>query len=225
MQPVRWRAAACPATGEWLPTAHAAVRKPSGYRSAGSCGGRACVARRVADECPLSRFVERLPAFLQTRPRSWFFCGRAARLGPRPKRSPGVVALEPGATMHASVDTRLHADAAEAAAGDAAGGGANASAAVHLALEHLTSYEGMGTVELRCLGGCTCPPQRVDAHRPAASHGRVSVYAVHHFLVAAGAGAGAGCALLQAVLRHGDIREVLFSVQRNILPEHHQGVH
>ena len=71
--------------------------------------------------------------------------------------------------MHAWVDTRLDADAAEAAGG----GGAGASAAVHLALEHLTSYEGMGIVELRCLGGCACPAQRVDAHRPAASHGRV----------------------------------------------------
>ena len=165
----------------------------------------------MADECPLSRFADRLPDFLETRPRSWFFCSRAARPGPRPKRSPGVVALEPGATMHATVDTRMHlhlhagddgghghgqghGDGASAGGGGVSawggGGEANASAAVLLALEHLTSYEGMGIVELRCLDGCACPAQRIDAHRPVASHGRVSVYAVHRFPVAALGGAG-----------------------------------
>ena len=44
---------------------------------------------------------------LQTKPSDWFFCGRALQLGPKlPKRSPGVVALEAGATLHAAVDTR-----------------------------------------------------------------------------------------------------------------------
>ena len=225
MQPVAWRAAACAAPGVWRADArpHERARPPHKYRVAGESGGRACVARRVSDECPLSRFAERLAAFLRTQPASWFFCGRAVRLGPRPKRSPGVVALVAGATLEATIDTRVLEDDADAADADAhadadadahAATEANATVAVPLALEYLTSYEGMGAVSLRCLSGCACPTQTIDAHRAAGGGGsvqpaaaattsdgdagaRVSVYTTHAFSVVGAVGA---CVLQLQVL-------------------------
>ena len=60
---------------------------------------------------PCSRFVER-PGLPRTQPSSWFFAAR--RAWPRPKRSPGVVALVAGATLEATIDTRVLEDDADA---------------------------------------------------------------------------------------------------------------
>ena len=146
------------------------------------------------------------------------------RLGPRPKRSPGVVALVAGATLEATIDTRVLEDDADDAAADShaadadadaiAASEANATVVVPLALEYLTSYEGMGAVSLRCLSGCACPTQTIDAHRAAGGGGavqpaaaattsdgdagaRVSVYTTHAFSVVGAVGA---CVLQLQVL-------------------------
>ena len=37
----------------------------------------------------------------------------------------------------------------------------------YIAVDYLTSYEHMGVVELRCVHGCSCEPQTIDAHAPA----------------------------------------------------------
>lgn len=56
---------------------------------------------------------------------------------------------------------------------------------VKASIEHLTSYEGMGRAMIRCVDGCACEPQTIDAHRVDA-HRNVSVYLQHTFTIAGG---------------------------------------
>ena len=49
-----------------------------------------------------------------------------------------------------------------------------------MAIEHLVSYEHMGIATARCVGGCACAVQRIDAHRTDA-HRNVSVFLQHSF--------------------------------------------
>ena len=89
-----------------------------------------------------------------------------------------------GAALHVPLDTRMRA---------AAGGRLAAGAQrVLVALEHLTSYEGMGMAQISCAGSCSCEPQLVDGHRVDA-HRNVSVFQQHTFGVL---GASAACSLL-----------------------------
>ena len=60
-----------------------------------------------------------------------------------------------GALLDVPLDTRL------------AAGHADRSAAVRVAVDYLTSYEGHGIVSVRCARGCTCPERTVDGHVPA----------------------------------------------------------
>ena len=104
-----------------------------------------------------------------------------------PKRSPGVVALRPGATLYLPLN---YADVG-AAAGDS----------LCVDLWYLTSYEQMGRARLRCVGGCECGGGVLDAHAPPAAGGRnVSIFAEHTVLARVTADAVAGGGNAQCVL-------------------------
>ena len=101
-------------------------------------------------------------------PSAWFYCYLS--MAPNnPKRSPGVVALRPAATLY--VPLRPH-EAVGASNGDD----------LCISLWYLTSFEQMGSATLRCGGGCSCSPREINAHRAQAqtSRGRnVSLYDEH----------------------------------------------
>jgi hypothetical protein len=99
-------------------------------------------------------------AFVSRPPHRWFHCGIS--LGARRRKiSDGVVAVVPGATLRARVDPIESAEA-------------------EVRLEHLVSYEGMGTVRLECSRGCECHEQLIDAHRTNGIR-NVSVFLSHTF--------------------------------------------
>ena len=84
-------------------------------------------------------------AFIRSPPKHWFYCH--VSLGERKRKiSSGVVALVPGVELRARVD-------------------AIPSRVAEVRVEHLVSYEGMGMVQVACLGGCRCAPQVIDAHK------------------------------------------------------------
>lgn len=83
-----------------------------------------------------------------------------------------------------------------------AGTGAGTGAGRHVSLltvklTYLTSYEAMGRIKLRCLGGCRCATHILDAHRVTHSERNASVYADHEFALR---GASAGCVLRARIL-------------------------
>jgi hypothetical protein len=117
-------------------------------------------------------------------PHGWVECTYS--LGWSRKLSPGVAAFAPGATLvlevpgaeadptggkegisappeTATSSTPLAQTAPSAAAPPSA---TRTRAMQHVELNYLTSYHGMGVVELSCHGGCRCVPFMVDAHRP-----------------------------------------------------------
>ena len=106
-------------------------------------------------------------AFLRAPPSHWFYCGMSLG-GTRRKISSGVVALVPGATLRVRVEGWNVADSPHA----------------EIALQHLTSYEGMGMARLECVGECACEPQTVDAHKTNDIR-NVSVFEDHRFEVRA----------------------------------------
>ena len=53
-----------------------------------------------------------------------------------------------------------------------------------MALEHLVSYRGMGSVRLECVDECECAPQIIDAHKTSELR-NVSVFETHRFPVRA----------------------------------------
>ena len=131
-------------------------------------------------------------------PRTWFWCYSSLALNPaHQKKSPGVLALVPGATLLFKVDSRMGLEQRETATGAVVGSvivnnavpsgataaltaaapaaGASATDMVRVSIEHLTSYENMGVATVRCAGGCRCAVQRIDAHRTDA-HRNVSVF-------------------------------------------------
>lgn len=123
---------------------------------------------------PSQRAAAVLRRFLRSPPRTWFWCySSLATKVAHQKKSPGVLALSPGATLHFPVDTRLRAGASSSVAAASAAGGAGDF--VRVSIEHLTSYENMGIASVRCVGGCSCVTQRVNAHRTDA-HRNVSVF-------------------------------------------------
>ena len=128
----------------------------------------------------------------------WFYCFKAFRAdGTLGKKSPGVLALHPGATLDLRVDTRLH-DSFNAHGG-VGGGATNASAAVLTAkLLYLRSYNGMGRIELSCHFGCACATHTLDAHRVSLTDRNISVYDDHTFDVH---GASASCVLRARIVR------------------------
>lgn len=70
-----------------------------------------------------------------------------------------MLALVPGAALFLPIDVPFAS--------------ARGPTALRVTLLHLTSYDSMGIVRVRCAAGCSCAEQRVDAHVP---DGRVSFY-------------------------------------------------
>ena len=121
-------------------------------------------------------------------PPGWFYCYSSLRPDGMPgKKSPGLLALRPGARLDVTVDSRLGSD-----------GATNASARVHVKLQHLVSHVGMGRASLRCHGGCRCRPQRIEGHRVSEGARNVSVYVYHEWDIR---GAVSACELRLQVLR------------------------
>jgi len=133
-----------------------------------------------------------LRRFLRNPPQTWFWCySSLATSVAHQKKSPGVLALSVGATIHFPIDVRMPR------VGNGAALGRNASKLmVHI--EHLTSYEGMGVAAIRCVGSCSCPVQTVDATKRDA-HRNVSVFLQHSFELYAGE-AASECALQLQIL-------------------------
>jgi hypothetical protein len=88
---------------------------------------------------------------------------RVSRAGTT-RSNPGLVANSSGAALVVKLDTTR---AALVGHTDGGGGGGLAGTPM-VQLEYLTSYDGgMGTLEMRCIQGCTCPPAvSFDAHTP-----------------------------------------------------------
>jgi len=125
----------------------------------------------------------KLREFLRRPPRTWFWCYSSLALNPaQQKKSPGVLALVPGATLGFTVDSRM---ASEAGREDAIANQSRLELRVRATIEHLVSYEGMGIVSVACVGGCSCDAHRIDAHRVDA-HRNVSVFLQHAFDVRGG---------------------------------------
>ena len=227
LQPINWRTAWCAASGAWVGDGGGASATPAadveesdplasgrgrrrGSRGAmvtvGSAAGEPCSSPARPAVCPRAAFGTSARAgallrrFLALPPRTWFWCYHSLALSPQhQKKSPGVLALSPGATLHATLDTRMSRPADAASAGKLTGVNATSSsdALVTASIEHLVSYEGMGAAAVRCVGGCSCDEQRIDAHRVDA-HRNVSVYLQHTFTLR---GASAECGLQLQVLQ------------------------
>ena len=148
----------------------------------GSCtresqlGSRFCPAWLGHCACPHSgkRNETQFRRFLERTPSTWFECGYALLPNRRRKYSHGVVALQPVAALLLQLDTRLPRTLT-----DRRTEAHPVSKPANVRLEHLTSYERMGVAELRCTAGCTCTPQRIDAHRRV----RQSVFTMHSFAI------------------------------------------
>ena len=130
----------------------------------------------------------------------WMFCRTALvvaqRNGRRPaassKRQPGVLALLPGATLDAPLNTRLAEFAEDAAATTTA------------SLQYLSApLNGMmGIVSLTCLqhSGCSCSPQTIDGHKAEGTASNASAsgaFATRAFEIN---GASAACVVRLTVL-------------------------
>ena len=185
MAPVAWRTASCSSSSMQLDKCmHADLEAP----------------------CP--RTLPVVPA-----PPVFVYCYHAFRGGVPGKRSPGALALAPGATIDLPVDTRIVATTASDADGGGGrgggGGGGGGGDGVHHATEgadaalvrvtlgYLTSYAGgMGRAEISCHHGCRCQGSTLDGHRIDADR-NVSVFAPHQIRVT---GASASCVVRVRVL-------------------------
>ena len=175
-------------------------------REAGTSGGGKCAMPPKPAVCPRGGFgpsqkaARILRQFLRSPPQTWFWCySSLATNVAHQKKSPGVLALSPGATIHFPIDSRMAPMGVQSGGNghstNGNGGGGNASKLmVHI--EHLTSYEHMGIAAIRCVGLCSCPTQTVNAHRTDA-HRNVSVFLQHSFELQ---GATADCALQLQIL-------------------------
>ena len=156
-----------------------------------------------------ARWSKRQPCLsraLVAPPPVWFYCLNALVPSGVGKKSPGLIALVPGATLDIELDTRL-----------GEGGGAQASLRVLAKLQYLTSYEHMGRAVLRCVHRCRCRPQRIDAHQVASGGYRnVSVFAYHEWPIR---GAFSDCRIRLHVLRGTSSGEHKFKVRHVILKE------
>jgi len=172
--------AASTATNDAMASKNLNTLARGGAVTIGSSGGAKCARPPQLASCPRGGFgtspraANVLRRFLSRPPRTWFWCYSSLATNPaHQKKSPGVLALVPGATLVFPIDSRM---------GPAANGAAAPSspASVRVSIEHLVSYEHMGIAAVRCNGGCTCDVQRINAHRTDA-HRNVSVFLQHSF--------------------------------------------
>lgn len=188
--------------------------------ASGTSGDAACEMPAQPAACPRGGFGPSkraagiLRRFLREPPRTWFWCySSLATSVAHQKKSPGVLALSPGATLHFAVDPRMHS--AGSGTGASTGGSAtvagnptpahNTSSVVKVRIEHLVSYEHMGIATVRCVGSCACDAHSIDAHRVDA-HRNVSVFLQYAFDLRYGdapsteRAAGGACALQMQIL-------------------------
>jgi hypothetical protein len=92
----------------------------------------------------------------------WIFC--YSSLGTSRSVKPGLVAFRPDATLYFTVRAGFLSGTAELAT---------------IGLVHLVSYEHMGAAVVRCIAGCSCDDQVIDAHLRDASNGGDFVREVH----------------------------------------------
>ena len=143
LTPVRWRTTWCPPSERpWLPNTPSARQQWPG----------ACRAAPIHEpdalSCPdkvVRTGGSKLAAFLAQPPRGFFYCLMELKTNGQgtSKESFGVLAIVPGATLHFD---------------------ARASPPFLAQLAYLTSYRGMGTAAVNCVGACECPEQIIDAH-------------------------------------------------------------
>ena len=89
-----------------------------------------------------------------------------AMLVARPGIKPGLVATAAGATALFNL-SYISAEVVAVPSTPPSTTGAVSAMRPYIAVDYLTSYEHMGVVELRCVHGCSCEPQTIDAHAPA----------------------------------------------------------
>jgi hypothetical protein len=90
----------------------------------------------------------------------WIFC--YSSLGTSRSVKPGLVAFRPDATLYFTVRAGFLSGTAEHAT---------------IGLVHLVSYEHMGAAVVRCIAGCSCDDQVIDAHlRDPSNGGRASIF-------------------------------------------------
>ena len=204
LQPIEWTSVWCQQPGPYVASVASSATAEDGlskfrYPSAvtsGTAGGATCAKPPKPAVCPRGGFgtskkaANVLRHFLRSPPRTWFWCYSSLATNPaHQKKSPGVLALVPGATLLFPVDSRY-------SGGTSAPAGTPVSSVVRASIEHLVSYESMGVASVRCGGGCSCDVQRIDAHRTDA-HRNVSVFLQHTFDVR---GASPRCELQLQVL-------------------------
>ena len=84
--------------------------------------------------------------------------------------------LVPGATLLTRVDIAMASWRANGRQRDAH------ASVIKLSLEYLVSYEKMGVARLTCTTGCSCAPQRINAHQVGDVR-NVSIFAQYEFNV------------------------------------------
>ena len=167
--------------------------------AAGTSAGSSCEAPVTPAVCPRNAFgtsakaAHHLRRFLDSPPRTWFWCYSSLAINPaHQKKSPGVLALTPGATLHARLDSRVtrarepdlaqspglarspqspaplatsagDAPSPAAAVGTVTSPAGDTSAVVTVSIEHLVSYENMGVATVRCIGASALTPHTLTS--------------------------------------------------------------
>uniref|UniRef100_A0A7S3W8L1 SGNH hydrolase-type esterase domain-containing protein n=1 Tax=Emiliania huxleyi TaxID=2903 RepID=A0A7S3W8L1_EMIHU len=165
VEQMRWGSAHC-GTGEWMgQCVHSRPSNHPGERTS----------------CPVSRSVGAAPA--SSVRHGWFACdyalvfNRTSGEYVRGKRTDGVVALRPGATIEFGVAVEAWRPLRRKEPLEAGRDAANLPRAC-ATLHYLTSYERQGRAAVSCFGSCRCDPFVLDAHsRPSRGGRRVSITA------------------------------------------------
>jgi hypothetical protein len=146
-----------------------------------------CAKNRVGWPCAESELIptadESCPSSYPTPPlpSGWVFCKQALGTGVQ-KTSPGIVAFSEGAVTLLEIPGDAHVSVHPTSKSIGNATTKQGATSSEVSLYHLTSYEGMGIADMVCLGGCTCTPQRINAHVVATGHGRnSSTFAAHSF--------------------------------------------
>ena len=122
-------------------------------------GGGACAAHDEVRPCPYANGTD------TRQPGVWHYC--YSSLGTQNRQvKPGLVAFVPGATLYFTLRPGFLR-------------GSAAPQRVAIGLVHLQSYDHMGVAAVRCVAGCACDEQRIDAHQRDGQ--RASVFVTHDF--------------------------------------------
>ena len=149
------------------PRTNAASLDPSGCHSDNDAKSR---------KCPSTYHLPRVlgSADAPPLPPVWTYCpmSTVGNAGGASKPSPGVAAFVPGATLIVPLPT----DWLQKRSGSAA------TSTFNVTLQHLVSWNSMGSVRVACTGACTCTDHVVDAHAETqAGKQKVTVFTEHTF--------------------------------------------